>query len=256
MSPNFGHKRDYISNSISRYIINPTIACSKSLLSNVGITSCVKKEWWCRPILLNITLKEDQYVGPHLYTCVDFLNIRIAKFQVNDITCGTLDTVDQIQYDGDTSLIVEFVTNRETVTPGVNLHVYCRNPDADANIVNSNSEKRRRNIDDCTSPNGDGPRDEPFNPPPVSNLLFQFTNAHCIYSQAQRIQKILDRDPSAMFGMLEMDENLTYIDNTVILSNGTIFMNINNLTVENRIQTKTISRSSIGSYGGFGKNLH
>ena len=53
--------------------------------------------------------------------------------------------------------------------------------------------------------------------------------------------------------MLEVGENLTYIDNTVILSNGTTFMNINNLTVENRIQTKTISRSSTGPYGGFGK---
>lgn len=55
-----------------------------------------------------------------------------------------------------------------------------------------------------------------------------------------------------MFTLLEVGETLTYINNTVTVSNGAVFMDIENLTVENRIQTKSISGSSTGEYGGFG----
>ena len=71
--------------------------------------------------------------------------------------------------------------------------------------------------------------------------------------QAKRIQDVMDRDKFALSGMLEVGENLTYISNTVMLSNGTTYPDINCLTIENRIRTKTLSGSSTGSYGGFGK---
>ena len=71
--------------------------------------------------------------------------------------------------------------------------------------------------------------------------------------QEERIQEVLDRDMDALFAMLEVGERLIYINNTVFLSNGTSYPNIICLTVENRIQTKTISGSSTGFYGGFGK---
>ena len=106
-------------------------------------------------------------------TCIDFLRLDFSTYQADQTTCGTLDTVDQLLgYDGLTSLDVEFVTNRITEAPGVNLLVYCRDPAFDAHVDNDQG-KRRRNVDDCTSPNGDGLRDEPFDPPPVSNLLLQ-----------------------------------------------------------------------------------
>ena len=55
-----------------------------------------------------------------------------------------------------------------------------------------------------------------------------------------------------MYKLLEVGENLTYINNTVTISNGNTFTDIESLTVENRIQTKNISGSSTGEYGGFG----
>ena len=119
-------------------------------------------------------------------TCVDFVRLRIPTYQTDQITCGTLDNLDQlIAMDGLTSLTVEFVTNRATEAPGVNLHVYCRDPAFDVH-VNDPLGRRRRNIEDCTSPNGDGPRDEPFDPPPVSLLLFHKMLMHKIYHNIYR----------------------------------------------------------------------
>ena len=63
----------------------------------------------------------------------------------------------------------------------------------------------------------------------------------------------MNKDEAAQFMMLEVGETLRYINNSVFLSNGASFPDIMCLTVENRIQTKTISGSSTGSYGGFGK---
>ena len=120
-------------------------------------------------------LEESSNCGNTPNTCIDFLRLRFPTYQADQITCGTLDSVDQLLgYDGLTSLDVEFVTNRIMEAPGVNLLVYCRDPALDQNL-NSDSQNEKRSVDDlsCTSPNGDGPRDEPFNPPPVSNLLFQ-----------------------------------------------------------------------------------
>ena len=112
--------------------------------------------------------------------CVDFLRLRLPTFQTNLISCGTLDNLEQrIAMDGLTSLTVEFVTNRVIEEPGVNLHVYCRDPAFDVHF-NDPLGRRRRNVDDCTSPNGDGPRDEPFDPPPVSLLLFHKMLMHRI----------------------------------------------------------------------------
>jgi hypothetical protein len=218
ISPNFGGSRIYISSSISRYNID----CKAGMFLQYSFDTH------------HLEIEREQCDNGAPNACVDFVRLRFPTYQAEQISCGTLDNLDQlIAMDGLTSLNVEFVTNRVTEEPGVNLHVYCRDPAFDVHF-NGPLERRRRNVEDCTSPNGDGPRDEPFDPPP-----------------ARRIQKVLDRDPSAVPFMLEVGENLTYIDNTVILSNGTTFMNINNLTVENRIQTKTISRSSTGSYGGF-----
>lgn len=85
------------------------------------------------------------------------------------------------------------------------------------------------------------------------NLFFCVIMIIDFITQAQRIQDVLDTDDTALFGMLEVGENLTYANNTVMLSNGTSFEDITCLTVENRIQTKTLSGSSTGYYGGFGK---
>ena len=55
-----------------------------------------------------------------------------------------------------------------------------------------------------------------------------------------------------MFVVLVIGETLAYTENTLTLSNGSVFENVFCLTVENRLRTKKLSGSSTGEYGGFG----
>ena len=105
-------------------------------------------------------------------TCIDFVRLDFPTYNENQVTCGTLNNVKPlVGIDGMAGLNVEFVTNRLEERPGVRLFVYCRDPAFDANFaaadINSPGKRRRKNVEDCTSPNGLGPRDEPLDPPPV-----------------------------------------------------------------------------------------
>ena len=105
--------------------------------------------------------------GPN--TCLDFLKLTFPSYDATSVTCGTLNDLGRlIEMDGN-SMIAEIVTNRDRERSGVLMYVYCTDPAFD---INAQQKRRKRNVDNvanCTSPNGIGPRDEPFDPPIVSN---------------------------------------------------------------------------------------
>ena len=105
-----------------------------------------------------------------LNTCIDFLRIDFPTYNTDQVTCGSMNDIDPlIGLDGMSEIDVEFVANRARQRPGFRMFVYCREPSFDAHFINQNGNTRkRRNIEFCTSPNGFGLRDEPFDPPPVS----------------------------------------------------------------------------------------
>ena len=104
--------------------------------------------------------------GPN--TCVDFLRLDFPTYNDREITCGLMSELGNLMgFDGMTALDAEFVTNRAVEQPGMLLYVYCNTPEFDMNY-SSKLDKKKRNVEDCTSPNGMGPRDEPLLPPPVT----------------------------------------------------------------------------------------
>lgn len=106
--------------------------------------------------------------GPN--TCLDFLKLTFPSYDATSVTCGQLNDQSLLEMDG-TSMIAEIVTNRNIEESGVHMFVYCMDPALDINAAsNQNAKRRKRLVEDCTSPNGIGPRDEPFDPPPVSDL--------------------------------------------------------------------------------------
>lgn len=103
--------------------------------------------------------------GPN--TCLDFLKLTFPSYDATSITCGTLSDLDSLfEMDGN-SMDAEIVTNRDIEESGVLMYVYCIDPAFDIN-ASSQQGRRKRNVERCTSPNGIGPRDEPFDPPMVS----------------------------------------------------------------------------------------
>ena len=114
-------------------------------------------------------MEESSYCESGPNTCLDFLKLTFPSYDATSVTCGTLNDLDSlIEMDGN-SMIAEIVTNRAIEKSGVFMYVYCTDPAFDINAVSSQQKRRKRNVDRCTSPNGIGPRDEPFDPPIVSN---------------------------------------------------------------------------------------
>ena len=66
-----------------------------------------------------------------------------------------------------TELLVEFIANRERNFPGFEILVDCIDPEFDQSSM-SNSLLKRQVQEECTSPDGMGPRPLPQLPPPVS----------------------------------------------------------------------------------------
>ena len=199
-------------------------------------------------------------------TCVDYIELRFPSYNKVERTCGDLSTLGTLMgFDGMTELDAEIVTNTETERSGLFLNVYCVDPDFDENAIPLYGDKRKkRNVGDgsnCTSPNGRGPRDEPQLPPPVccnDHVKLHFCppiflySLHAYYMQAARIQEVLLANPSAFYGVLDVMENLSYCDNNLTLSNGTVFPSVTSLLVENRFGVNVFYRVAPGQFGGFG----
>lgn len=112
--------------------------------------------------------------------CIDFVRLNFPTYNTPLVTCGSMNELDDLDnligLDGMSEINIEFVTNRATQRPGFRLYVYCRNPAFDSHFIDPDpdpaSGRKRRNIETCTSPNGFGPRDEPYDPPPVRKFVF------------------------------------------------------------------------------------
>lgn len=59
-------------------------------------------------------------------------------------------------------------------------------------------------------------------------------------------------DPLALYGVLDVTETLSYCDNNLTLSNGTIIPSVTSLLVQNRFGVNVFFRVAPGQYGGFG----
>lgn len=66
-------------------------------------------------------------------------------------------------------IFVEFTANRETDLPGFEMFAYCVEPGFSQNILGTGGIGKRE-AEQCTSPNGIGPRELPALPPPVSSI--------------------------------------------------------------------------------------
>lgn len=105
-------------------------------------------------------------------TCIDYMELDFPTYSKKERTCGRLSTLRTLMgFDGMTGLNAELVTNRATERPGLNLFVYCVDPEFDQNAIPLNeNDRKKRSLgggSNCTSPNGRGPRNEPQLPPPV-----------------------------------------------------------------------------------------
>ena len=104
-------------------------------------------------------------------TCVDRLKLMFPGV-ANCERCGTITNPINSNCPGSSGLgnemMVEFVANRETQHPGFEMLAHCVEPGFDQNNVPPPSGRKRRQADECTSPDGIGPRDLPPVPPPVS----------------------------------------------------------------------------------------
>lgn len=79
-------------------------------------------------------------------------------------------------------MFVEFTANRETDLPGFEIFAYCIEPGFSQNNIFSDGIGKRQ-AEQCTSPNGIGPRDLPALPPLVSSATLK-TIIMCIYTLA------------------------------------------------------------------------
>lgn len=59
-------------------------------------------------------------------------------------------------------------------------------------------------------------------------------------------------DPFAPYGVLDVTETLSYYNDTLTLSNGTVIPSVTSLLVENRLGVNIFFRVAPGQYGGFG----
>ena len=71
-------------------------------------------------------------------------------------------------------MMVEFTANRETDLPGFEILANCVEPGFNQNNIPAPGGIGKRHAEQCSSPEGSGPRDLPALPPPVSaSLLLQ-----------------------------------------------------------------------------------
>ena len=106
-------------------------------------------------------------------TCVDRL-----KFMFPGVTdcerCGSMNNainnncVSMGRSGLGNEMMVEFVVNRETEHPGFEMLAHCVEPGFNQNTIPLPSGRKRRQAEECTSPDGIGPRDLPPVPLPVS----------------------------------------------------------------------------------------
>ena len=82
-----------------------------------------------------------------------------------------------------------------------------------------------------------------------------------VYMQAERLQRVLDEDPAAVYRLLEGPEDkLTYKNNILELaiseSDIERFQGITSLLVENPFDVRRYFRIAPGNFTGFGKLFH
>lgn len=68
-------------------------------------------------------------------------------------------------------MMVEFTANRETDLPGFEIMAYCVEPGFTQDNIPTPGGIGKRQAEQCTSPNGIGPRDLPALPPLVGSTL-------------------------------------------------------------------------------------
>jgi hypothetical protein len=110
--------------------------------------------------------------------CVDWVNHHIGGFAQSHKLCGTGE-VGEFHSDGANSMLVEFVTNRNSQLKGFEYFAYCIAPGFDSNAIRegvvSATPAQRRAAGQCTSPDSDRrKRQSYYNPPPTTQLSDTF----------------------------------------------------------------------------------
>ena len=107
--------------------------------------------------------------------CVDWVNHHIGGFAQSHKLCGSGE-VGQFHSDGANSMLVEFVTNRNSQLKGFEYLAYCIAPGFDSNAVRegvvSATPAQRRAAGQCTSPDSDRRKRQSYYNPPVRTTTY------------------------------------------------------------------------------------
>ena len=119
-------------------------------------------------------------VGQHLQdtaTCINMSGVCVDRMRMifpGVATCERCGTINASPNSNcmdrsgmGNEMMVEFIVNRETDLPGFEILANCIEPGFDQNNIPPPLNNKRQ-VEECTSPNGIGPRLFPALPPPVS----------------------------------------------------------------------------------------